>query len=604
MFEKMCTSRYHSTDPREQAVREHARPPCLTFFGAASFRRTCLVLMMCFVVASCAASVRTVRSETESPLATISIIATTDLHGRLDALPWLGGYVRVLRDLRGKDGGAVLLVDAGDMWQGTLASNLTEGATVVRAYNALGYDAVAIGNHEFDFGPIGPQPVPRTTGDNPRGALEARAREARFPFLAANITDAEGRRWAPGNVRASRLVVAAGVKVGVVGVTTSYTPEAADTRNFVGLRFGPLADPVVAEARRLREDGAAFVVVLAHAGGRCDVWSDPSDLRGCDATAEVFALAKALPPGLVDVIAAGNTHEGVAHRVNGIAIVQAFSRGRAFARVDLQVHRATGALRDVRIYPPRMLCGVALLQLVSDHAADTCVTETYEGRKVVRAPELDRIIRPDLEHARAIRGRTLGVTAPRPAWNSYTAESPAGNLIVDLLRATRPASDVAIYHAGGTRASLEPGAITYGAMYDLLPFDSALAMATISAGQLADGIARALVRNVLPTVSGIRMVASCAGGTPHVSLFRADREIPPDEPLSVVTSEYLAFGGAVIFEGMSSAFTIDVSQPMRDAVIRALPAVRVALETGELGAFDETHPRVVVPGELPFHCAS
>jgi 2',3'-cyclic-nucleotide 2'-phosphodiesterase (5'-nucleotidase family) len=163
---------------------------------------------------------------------------------------------------------------------------------------------------------------------------------------------------------------------------------------------------------------------------------------------------------------------------------------------------------------------------------------------------------------------------------------------------------VAIYHAGGTRASLEPGAITYGAMYDLLPFDSALAMATISAGQLADGIARALVRNVLPTVSGIRMVASCAGGTPHVSLFRADREIPPDEPLSVVTSEYLAFGGAVIFEGMSSAFTIDVSQPMRDAVIRALPAVRVALETGELGAFDETHPRVVVPGELPFHCAS
>jgi hypothetical protein len=104
-------------------------------------------------------------------------------------------------------------------------------------------------------------------------------------------------------------------------------------------------------------------------------------------------------------------------------------------------------------------------------------------------------------------------------------------------------------------------------------------------------------------LSGIRVVALCAGGTPHVSLFRAAREIPPDEPLSLVTSEYLAFGGALIFEGMSKAFTIDVSQPMRDAVIRALPAARVAIETGELGAFDETHPRIVVPGELPFHRA-
>ena len=72
----------------------------------------------------------------------------------------------------------MLLVDAGDMWQGTLASNLSEGTAVVRAYNALGYDAVAIGNHEFDFGPQGPQPVPRRPEDDARGALVAGAREA------------------------------------------------------------------------------------------------------------------------------------------------------------------------------------------------------------------------------------------------------------------------------------------------------------------------------------------------------------------------------------------------------------------------------------------
>src|SRR4029453_6474311 len=107
------------------------------------------VLMTFFLATGGAAGVHTVRSETESPLATISIIATTDLRGQLGALPWLGGYVRVLRNLRCKDGGAVLLVDAGDMWQGTLASNPTEGATVVRAYNGLGYDPRGLGNHEF-----------------------------------------------------------------------------------------------------------------------------------------------------------------------------------------------------------------------------------------------------------------------------------------------------------------------------------------------------------------------------------------------------------------------------------------------------------------------
>ena len=100
-------------------------------------------------------------------------MATTDVHGHLESLPWLSGYVENLRAVRRADGGAVLLLDAGDMWQGTLESNLGEGAAVVRAYNALGYDAVTIGNHEFDFGPVGRNTVPREPGDNPTGNIEA-----------------------------------------------------------------------------------------------------------------------------------------------------------------------------------------------------------------------------------------------------------------------------------------------------------------------------------------------------------------------------------------------------------------------------------------------
>ena len=126
---------------------------------------------------------------------TISIIGTNDLHGGVLArngrggLALLGGYLHRLRETRARDGGAVLVVDAGDMFQGTLESNLSEGASVVSAYNALGYAAAAVGNHEFDFGPVGPASTPRTATDDPRGALKARAAEARFPFLAANLID-------------------------------------------------------------------------------------------------------------------------------------------------------------------------------------------------------------------------------------------------------------------------------------------------------------------------------------------------------------------------------------------------------------------------------
>src|SRR5215470_18459207 len=80
---------------------------------------------------------------------TLTIIGTNDLHGALQRLPLLAGHVANLRAARAADGGGVLLVDAGDLFQGTLESNLAEGADVIRAYNLMGYSASAVGNHEF-----------------------------------------------------------------------------------------------------------------------------------------------------------------------------------------------------------------------------------------------------------------------------------------------------------------------------------------------------------------------------------------------------------------------------------------------------------------------
>jgi len=223
------------------------------------------------------------------PTITLSIVGTNDLHGGIVAregrggLALFGGYVANLRAARARDGGAVLLLDGGDMFQGTLESNLAEGATVVAAYNALGYAAAAIGNHEFDFGPVGPAATPQSPADDPRGALKARAAEARFPFLAANIIDTTTNRpvaWP--NVMPTTTVRVGGVRVGIIGVVTLGALSATIASNTNGLRIAPLVETIEAEGLRLRAAGADVVIVTAHAGGRCAAFDNPADLSSGD----------------------------------------------------------------------------------------------------------------------------------------------------------------------------------------------------------------------------------------------------------------------------------------------------------------------------------
>src|SRR5512138_3894928 len=215
-------------------------------------------LLIALCLALCASSLSAQRSST----VTISVIATTDLHGGVLArgdrggLALLGGYVRNVRAARMQDRGGVLLVDSGDMFQGTLESNLGEGAAVIAAYNALGYAAAALGNHEFDFGPVGPATVPVRPDDDPRGALKARAAQARFPFLATNVVDTKtGRPVAWPNVRPSVMVTVAGIRVGILGVASAGTAHATMPANVAGLAFEPLTKAVSREARRLRARG-------------------------------------------------------------------------------------------------------------------------------------------------------------------------------------------------------------------------------------------------------------------------------------------------------------------------------------------------------------
>ena len=210
------------------------------------------------------------------PAFTLSIVGTNDLHGGVmemngrGGLALLDGYLSNLRAVRQKDGGAVLLLDAGDLYQGTLESNLNEGAVVTDAYNAIGYQAAAIGNHEFDYGPVGAAAIPHAPGDDPRGALKARLLQARFPFLVANLVDgATGMPISLPNVSPSVMLTINGVRVGVVGLLTEPAMSYTTAANVEGLLVTPLVKALVDEAKALRGRGASIVIALAHAGSKC-----------------------------------------------------------------------------------------------------------------------------------------------------------------------------------------------------------------------------------------------------------------------------------------------------------------------------------------------
>ena len=384
----------------------------------------------------------------------------------------------------------MLLIDAGDTFQAGIESNLSEGALVVDAYQALGYTAAVIGNHEFDFGPIDKPGARQSLGADPRGAIKAAAARARFPFLAANLVDdATGRLVDWPNVHASVLVEAAGIKVGIVGVMSIDALRATLPVNVQGLRVAPLAAAVAAEAAKLRAAGARVVIVGAHAGGACDELDDPADLSSCDPSSEIFQLARALPKGLVDAIAAGHTHQAVAHDVEGIAIVQAYAQGRAFGRVDLAFDRKTQRVVQHAIFAPRDVCAAPDPETLTceprSESSEPLPPARYEGREVTPDAAVAAAMAPELERVRALQAATLGVILDTPILRARDAESPLGNLFADAQR-ERTGADVAINNnvRGGLRADLPQGPLTLGRLYDAFPFDNRLVTVTLTGAEL------------------------------------------------------------------------------------------------------------------------
>jgi 5'-nucleotidase len=486
----------------------------------------------------------------------LTVIGTNDVHGQLlpdnfkGGITTLSGYVEAVRAVRAEDGGAVLLIDAGDMWQGTLESNLVEGSSIVEAYNAIGYTAVTIGNHEFDFGPIGELAIPASDTDNPRGALQQRIAEARFPVLSANIVDTEtGKPVDWENVTPSIMIEVVGVKVGIIGLVTEEALQRTASSNTVGLEISPLAEAIVREATTLRADGAEIVIVTAHAGGSCDEFNDPDDLSSCEPDDEIMHVANALPVGLIDHIIAGHTHLGMAHVVNGIAVTSAFSRTLAFDRVDYTVDRSTGQVTERKIFPPQTNCPAYNRQSNecewTETNPDLVQLPVYEGQTVRATAELEAIATRARAHTNAIKSEPMGVMLETPFLEDGSAESPLANLFTDAILYGVDA-DISIHNvSGGIRADLPAGELTFGDIYEISPFDNFVAVLDLSGADLRRIIeVQARKTSERAGFSGMRVFVGCEQDAISIKMILNNgHEIADDDRVRISTNDFLATQG-------------------------------------------------------------
>ena len=255
--------------------------------------------------------------------------------------PALAGMVHALRDGAPNS----LMLSAGDLIGASpLVSTLFKHESTVEVMNAIGLEASAVGNHEFDAGITELQRIAKG-GCAPTQANAAVTScainpyaGARFPLLGANVLDTRGQPvLAPYVVKSY-----GGISVGVIGAVTKTTPSIVSPSGVAGLTFADEADAVNLAAQQLKARGVKAIVAVFHEGGELgppQQRGDWNDTRCLDAHGPIFDIAKRLSPD-VGVIFSAHTHQGYRCVVDGRVIIQGTSYGRGVSVVDVTLDPA------------------------------------------------------------------------------------------------------------------------------------------------------------------------------------------------------------------------------------------------------------------------
>jgi 5'-nucleotidase len=443
------------------------------------FFRLFLIVALLAVAASASMSAAQAKP---SGTVNVQILALNDFHGNL--LPPSGSSGRVgtidaggveylathINNLRALNPNTVV-VSAGDMVGASpLISALFHDEPTIEAFNLIGLDFNAVGNHEFDEGwselvrlqEGGCHPVDGCLdGDDFAGA--------EFQFLAANVTRKDnGKTIFP----AYKMRSFAGAKIAFIGMTLEGTPSIVTPSGIADLNFLDEADTVNALIPELKAKGIETIVVLIHEGG---VQSSPAPYNGCVGISGPIVDIVNRFDDEVDVVISGHTHQPYNCTIDGKLVTSAFSFGRLVTKIDLTIDRETGEVTtmaaDNRI-------------VTRDVVKDSFLTALVNKYNALVAPIANRVIG-------SITGNITRTT-------NAAGESALGDVIADAqLYATADPENggavIAFMNPGGIRADLTyasspagegDGNVTYGESFTVQPFGNNLVTVTMTGAQI------------------------------------------------------------------------------------------------------------------------
>jgi 2',3'-cyclic-nucleotide 2'-phosphodiesterase (5'-nucleotidase family) len=436
---------------------------------------------------------------------TVSIFHTTDLHGRIlptstyEGLDDVGGFARVATCLRRwrQECPWSLTVDVGDVVQGTAVSMQSGGRLMIDLFNRLGYDAWTLGNHDFDWGPE---------------KTEALLTDSACPVLTANLELAGSR---PGGfaggwekVKPWTIREIGGFRIGLIGLITPGLPFWLAPETLGGV--APL-DPAATLARAVAEvrgEGVDAVVVTGHMGWRFDD----------DYANPVRTLLNDVPG--VDVYLAGHSHQNQPSWMQReVLCSQASYFGIHCGRIDLTFDLATRKLVDRK----------AFTLLMDD--------------RFPLDPLVMQVARPDLAASDAELARPVATVAsriPGRGRNSGVArlicESAANALANQGLRVD------GVFHGTFGSGDIEPGVLTVGDCWRIIPYENMLVTAELSAAELAMVLAEdGAIRDSDRTLWPFEVIRTARGKV--IRITRDGVEIPADRRLRIAFNSYDAQSG-------------------------------------------------------------
>ncbi|KEY60517.1 bifunctional UDP-sugar hydrolase/5'-nucleotidase UshA [Serratia sp. DD3] len=400
----------------------------------------------------------------------ITILHTNDHHGHF----WQNDYdeyglaaqktlVDSIRQEVAAKGGSVLLLSGGDINTGVPESDLQDAEPDFRGMTLIGYDAMAIGNHEFD---------------NPLSVLRQQQKWASFPLLSANIyqKSTQQRLFAP-----YALFDKQGVKIAVIGLTTDDTAKIGNPEYFTDIEFRVPALEAKQVVEQLRQDEKPDVIIAATHMGHYD-----NGNHGSNAPGDV-EMARSLPAGYLDLIVGGHSqdplcmasenHKQVDYvpgtpcapdRQNGTWIVQAHEWGKYVGRADFQFRNGELTLKHYQLIPVNLKKKV--------EKADGSSERVYYTQEITKDPAMVKLLTPFQDKGQTQLEVKIGSVNGRLEGDRSKVRFVQTNLSRVLLAAqmARANADFAVMSGGGVRDSIEAGDITYKNVLKVQPFGNTL----------------------------------------------------------------------------------------------------------------------------------